>query len=271
MSKRTQHAQDLVSLFGDLVQGGSPDALTRYLLANSNLPGPRGNLELAAAFGDVVEDHVRDAVPFLWQLCLGMTGISVADAPVNTAEEFLPFCGTVGLGALGATSPELYDSAVGRLRTLARDPRWRMREAVCFALQRLLARRSGETLAHLEGWARGGNPLEMRAAAAGIAEPALLADAEMAARALQIHATIFAQFPDIDDRRVEAFRILRKGLAYTLSVVVAELPREGFALVQQLAVLNDGDVRWILRQNLKKKRLVSNYPQQVEAIRQLLD
>jgi hypothetical protein len=270
MSKKAQHAQDLSGLFDDLVQGGSPEALTGYLLANSNLPGPRGNLELAAAFADVVENLAGAAGARLWGLCLRLTEISAAEAPVNTAEEFLPFCGTVGLGALGTTSPEFFDSAVERLRTLARDPRWRMREAVCFGLQRLLGQRCGDTLVHLEDWVRGGNLLEMRAAAAGIAEPRLLVDEAVAARALQLHAAIFARFPAIGDRRAEAFRILRKGLGYTLSVVVSALPQEGFTFVRQLAVSQDGDVRWIIRENLKKKRLVSGFPQQVETVQQLL-
>ncbi len=269
MGKRAQHTQDLSSLLDDLVQGGSAEALTRYLLSHSNLPGPRGNLELAAAFGDLAESRV-DAAADLWALCLDMTGISADEAPVNTAEEFLPFCGAVGLGALGATSPERYHSVVGRLRTLARDPRWRMREAVCFGLQRLLARRRGDTLDALEEWVRGGDPLEMRAAAAAVAEPALLVDETMAARALQIHEAIFGRFSEFDDRRAEAFRILRKGLGYTLSVVVCALPQEGFALIEQLVASPDGDFLWIVKQNLKKNRLVSRYPQQVETLQQSL-
>lgn len=271
MGKKTQHTQDLRGLVDGFVQDGRAEALTTYLLSNSNLPGRRGNIELAEAFGDVVEGFAGAARARLWELCLGMTEISAGEAPVNTAEEFLPFCGAVGLGALGAISPSLYHLAAGRLRTLARDPRWRMREAVCFGLERLLAQRCRETLAYLEGWVRGGDPLEMRAAAAAVAEPRLLVDSKVAARALQIHAAIFAHFPAIQDRRAEAFRVLRKGLGYTLSVVVAALPQEGFAFIQQLAVSDDGDVRWILKQNLKKKRLVSNYPQQVEAIQHRLE
>jgi hypothetical protein len=269
MSRKTQHTRDLSSLLDDLVMGGSAEALTAYLLSHSNLPGPRGNLELAEAFGDLLETHV-DAAANLWPLCLDMAGISADEASVNTSEEFLPFCGAVGLGALGATSPELYDSAVACLRTLARDPRWRMREAVCFGLQRLLSRRCSDTLDALEAWVRGGNPLEMRAAAAAVAEPTLLVDEQTAARALQIHRAIFGRFPEIDDRRAEAFRILRKGLGYTLSVVVCALPQEGFAFVQQLIASGDGDVQWIVKQNLKKNRLVSRHPQQVEALQQLL-
>jgi hypothetical protein len=211
-----------------------------------------------------------DAAANLWLLCLDMAGISADEAPVNTAEEFLPFCGAVGLGALGVASPQFYDGAVGRLRTLARDPRWRMREAVCFGLQRLLARRRGDTLDALEAWVQGGDPLEMRAAAAAVAEPALLVDEQTAARALQIHRAIFERFPEFEDRRAEAFRTLRKGLGYTLSVVVCALPQEGFALIEQLVASPDGDLLWIVKQNLKKNRLVSRYPQQVEALQQLL-
>ncbi len=266
MSKKARHTQDLDGLFDQWVQDGRPQGLTGYLLSNSNLPGRRANLELAAAFGDVAEVHARAATGELWGLCLTLTEISADQAPVNTAEEFLPFCGTIGLGAIGSASPEFYDRALRRLRTLASDPRWRMREAVCFALQRLLARRSSDTLKVLEDWAKDRNLLEMRAAAAAVADPGLLEDGAFAARALQIHEIVFEQFPQIDDRRAEAFRILRKGLGYTLSVVVCATPEEGFGVVERLIASNDGDQLWIVRENLKKKRLVASYPHQVEAI-----
>lgn len=61
-----------------------------YLLAGSNLPGPRGNLELAAAAADL-----GDETQFR---CWAALGPDVA--PENTPDCFLAFCGVVGLGRL---------------------------------------------------------------------------------------------------------------------------------------------------------------------------
>ncbi len=272
MGKRDVHKRDLVSLFDGFVATGDVKDLTAYFLSNSNLPGPRGNLELALAFGDVVGDLAGcDAsLESIWALCEGMTEISAAEAPVNDPREFLPFCGTVGLGAIGATNAAYTELALGALRELARDPRWRMREAVCFGLQHLLPVRSEETLAALATWVAGGHPLEMRAVAAGVAEPALLRDPATAMTALRLHREILTRILEMDDRRSDAFRALRKGLGYTLSVVVCAVPQKGFSFLAELAVLDDRDVRWIVKENLKKNRLLKNYPTEVSALRATL-
>lgn len=122
----------------------------------------------------------------------------------------------------------------------------------------------------LEEWASKGSLLEMRAAAAGVADPSILEDGEIAARALHIHETIIGRIPDVDDRGDESFRVLRKGLGYTLSVVVHAIPEEGFALMERLTSSPDPDILWIVKQNLKKKRLTRNHPAAVDSVRQLL-
>lgn len=61
------------------------------------------------------------------------------------------------------------------------------------------------------------------------------------------------------DRRSEAFKALRKGLGYCWSVAVAATPRTGApvfeALVERAAASGDRDLRWIARENLRKRRL----------------
>jgi hypothetical protein len=63
-----------------------------YLLKNSGLPGPRGNLELAQAAADVGSRAQFEA--FL--------AYTAEVAPTNDPHEFLAFCGVVGLGRLVA-------------------------------------------------------------------------------------------------------------------------------------------------------------------------
>jgi hypothetical protein len=268
MGKRDGHRQDLIRLFDELDASGDSGTLTAYLVSNSNLPGPRGNLELAQAFGDVAGERSGQGATLesLWKLCVELKGISATEAPVNDPREILPFCGAVGLGAIAATRVSYTGPAMRFLRDLARDPRWRTREAVCFALQRLMTARSDDVVAALNEWVAGGHPLELRAVAASVAEPALLRDGDMARSALALHRGILVQMLEMDDRRSDAFRSLRKGLGYSLSVVVCALPQEGFGYLAELAGTGDRDVHWILRQNLKKNRLIKNYPAEVSRL-----
>jgi hypothetical protein len=271
MTKKETHKQDLITLFNGWAETGDTEALTDYLVSNSNLPGRRANLELAEVFADGVADYCqRGGADSAWELCFAMTQVSADEAPVNDPREFLPFCATVGIGAIGSVSPPYYELAVVALRRLAGDPRWRMREAVRTGLQRLLAARGQDTLRALAGWVAGGDLLEMRAAAAAVAEPSLLNDAVMARSGLQLHQQIFDQLLQIEDRKTEAFRILRKALGYTLSVVVYALPNAGFEYMAHLIDTQDSDVRWIVKENLKKNRLAKNYPEEVKTMKELM-
>ena len=89
-----------------------------FLMENSGLPGPRGNLELAHAVAQ--EGDQKQFEHFL-----------TYHAEENMPEVFVFFCGVMGLGKLAAGKTELFN----RLREYASDPRWRIREAVATGLQ----------------------------------------------------------------------------------------------------------------------------------------
>ena len=57
------------------------------------------------------------------------------------------------------------------------------------------------------------------------------------------------------DRRDDGFRALRKALGYAWSVVVAAGAPEARARFEALLASGDPDVRWVVRENLKKARL----------------
>jgi hypothetical protein len=249
---------------------GDEAPLAAYLAEHSHLPGPRGNLELADAWAQAVEACAPSQAAPLWALCLRLASLSAAAAPVNDPREYVAFCGVRGLGALGASLPARRADALEHLHTSAADARWRLREAVAMALQRLLAVDAEGTLRALEGWIVPGAWLPMRAVAAGLAEPPLLQEAHLAEAALRLHRQIVAELCAAPQRRTDEFRALRQGLGYTLSVVVAALPEAGFAYLRELAMLQDRDVRWIVRENLKKNRLLKADPAQVRAVEALL-
>lgn len=212
-----------------------------FLLQESGLPGPRGNLELA----QVVADEGDEAL--FWRYL----DYSPAIAPTNSAQEFLAFCGVVGLGRLLA---EGKTEVLAALRRCAADPRWRTREGVAMALQRWGEQDMGALLREMAAWSQG-NPLEQRAAAAALCEPKLLKDPLQVEAVLQILDQITASVTTANDRKSEAFKALRKGLGYCWSVAAAAYPAVGKPLLEKWLANNDKDVRWIMKENLKKDRL----------------
>jgi hypothetical protein len=213
-----------------------------YLLQESGLPGPRGNLELAQV---VADDGKRE----LFERFLSYTP---EVAPVNDPHEFLAFCGVVGLGRLLAEGDAI---VLGQIRPYASDPRWRMREGVAMALQRLGKRDMPALLEAMETWSEG-NWLEKRAAAAALAEPILLYSEKDALLALQILDRITASTEHLSETKNEGFKILQKGLGYCWSVVAAAVPEEGKRLMEKWLTCPDPAIRRIMQENLKKKRLV---------------
>ena len=215
-----------------------------YLLSNSGLPGPRANLELLRAAveectGEDIErwlSHDADA------------------APVGSREEFLAACGAAALGKLLAGGDV---SALPRLRACANDSRWRTREGVAMALQRWGAPEPTAMLDAAQEWASG-TRLEQRSAVAGPCEPSLLRDPDFARRTLDILDVVTESIVGAKDRRSDDFHALRKGLGYCWSVAVAAIPDEGKSRMERwCAIRTSGgpDVRWVMRENLKKNRL----------------
>jgi hypothetical protein len=169
-----------------------------FLLANSGLPGPRGNLELAQAVADEGhEDQFR---------------------------------------------------------------RWRAREAVAMALQRW-GDEDLELLLHaMVEWSHG-SPWKQRTAAAALCEPRLLTNPHHAASVLRILDDITTSLERNEDHKCEAFRVLRQGLGYCWSVAVCACPEAGKPLMEHWFTNPDADIRWIMRENLRKNRLARLDPQ----------
>ena len=89
-----------------------------YLLAHSNLPGPRGNLELA----QVVADLGTEAQFRRW------ASLGPDVAPENTPGCFLAFCGVVGLGAVHGGRPPCPPNPGGNRTLSPRPPENRERD-----------------------------------------------------------------------------------------------------------------------------------------------
>jgi hypothetical protein len=214
----------------------------QFLLKESGLPGPRANLELVQA---VADEGTLD----LFQRYLRFTPDR---ASTNSPEVFLTVCGVVGLGRLLAEG-DLDQLAV--LRDCANDPRWRVREAVAMALQRWGDADMPALQEAMSDWAKR-TLLERRAAVAALCEPRLLKDPKHARRVLKLLDMITTAIVREKDRKAEDFKTLRQAMGYGWSVAVVALPSEGKPAMEKWLVHPDPDVAWIMRENLKKNRLV---------------
>jgi hypothetical protein len=208
-----------------------------FLTAHSGLPGPRGNIELGRAVGEEADAATLDAL-------------------LATDDEYLVFCGVIGLGRLlaeGGRDPVARD----RLRVHASDVRWRVREAVAMALQRLGDTDLGLMTRVVADFAADPSALVQRAAVAGICEPRLLRSAETARAAVDACERVTASLAarPASERRDPDVRTVRQALGYCWSVAVAADPAAGLPRFLALSASPDPDVAWVVRENRRKARL----------------
>jgi hypothetical protein len=200
-----------------------------YLKRHSGLPGPRANLELVAA---VAEEADPDR---LWRLSA-------------SRDEFLALCGVAGLGRVALMEPE---TVMTWLRELAADSRWRVREGVAIALQRLGKESMPRLLAEMKVWSRDGAFVQ-RAVVAGLCEPALLKTNEDTVEVLAILDHITRSLAATTDRRHDDFRVLRQALGYGWSVAAAAAPQNAMPYLEKWLRSSDKDVAWVMKSNLSK-------------------
>ena len=256
MGALTDDAAELRDLYQN--PAGSAE-LTAYLEAHSHLPGPRGNLELAGRFAELVAAVGADDAR--WRLFREWLAVSAPDAPTGNPREFLPFCALQALGALyGQADGARRGASLDLIRAAASEDRWRVREGAAMALQRIGLDNAADLSAVVDTWLPTATLLEQRAIIAALAEPPLLRQPEMPRYALGVADQIMTRLHalDRDARKTEAFRVLRQGLEYALSVMVAASPAEGFPWLRALATLDDLDVKRIVRANLGKARLAKH-------------
>ncbi len=230
------------TLYINMLKSMKPEDWDGYLMKESGLPGPRGNLELAFAFAETADEDTITRYVSMPQ----------NEASNNTPEGFLAMCGVIGLGKLISRGQRGH---LRQLREFASDSRWRIRESVAMALQVVGDEDIDFLLQEMEGWSKG-NFFEKRAAAAALCEPRLLTSEHIADSVLEILDEITASITNSKGTMEEGFEVLRKGLAYCWSVAVAACPKKGKALMEKWMRRKDKNILWIMKENLKKNRLI---------------
>lgn len=240
-----------------LALAGDPAVLEGRLSAESRLPGPRANLELAHRLadlaGEAAPEHIRAALHLLRSWLRPLPESDESDLS-DAHREYLAAVAALAIGAILAATPD--PDAAAALTGAASDPRWRVRELAATGLQRVLSADWDRGLSDARDWLRRG-PLGARAAVAAVAEPPLLRIPGRALTACSIveqGVDALLAFPQ-SARRDPDVRVLRQALGYAVSVVAAADPDAGVPLLERLATSADDDARWVARQNLKKARL----------------
>lgn len=261
--------EDTLQPLIDRAMAGQPAFLEFYLRDQSRLPGTRANLELAQ---DLSHHLALLASDFPGEMRALLDHLLCDERHVvsNTPGEFVVLCGVLGLGACAAAVPAWREDAFDQLAESACNSAWRVREGTATALQKLLAVAPDETLLKLLDWLDEGDCLQMRACLAAVAEPALLTSERVISSALIMQRIALEYLHSLprEERKVPATRVMRQALGYTLSVVTAASPDDGFALMCEIATWNDVDINWVLRENLKKRRLAKfrTYTEKVIAL-----
>lgn len=267
--RRSMH-ETLPSLISRALMG-KQRPLEFYLREQSRLPGTRANLELVNDVAHLLATQVRGQPENVWALLRYLSDEERRRIPNDPTAEFVTICGIVGYGTCAALLPRWRSEAFALLEDFACSPLWRVRQGVEIAFQHLLGAAPGDTTSYLTILATQGNYFQQRAAVAALAEPRMLQTSEMIHAALSLQHIVLERLhsaPGIDRKR-EDFRVLRQALGYTLSVVTAAAPECGFALMRECAVWGDPDIHWILRENLKKKRL-AKYAEFTDGLNKLL-
>ena len=220
--------------------------LEEFIISNSNLPGPRGNLELAFAFAEIYED---------FNVLLEWTKITEDQADTNNPKSFLAFCSAVCLGKIYIKTKDR--KIITILQKLANGGRWRMREAVAFGFQIIGKHDFNELRMIFSEWIEKSNNLEKRAILASLAHPPFLNE-DNAKFCFELTNNVLNKMD-----REDGFDVLRKGLEFTISVFAAANPIIGFSFIKNW-IGRDKIIDKIMKKNLKKNRLVRKNPEEVK-------
>jgi hypothetical protein len=212
-----------------------------YLRRKSGLPGPRANLGLMYSFA-------RKASMDDIYACLLVNSKEQKDPQ----DEFVLMCGIVGYCY---QKRKEYPEVLAEIRPFASSQSWRIREAVAIGIQEMVDNNLQNIMDILEPWVNG-TFYENRAVVAALCEPKLLKNEEDIRRVFRIVRKITMKFLLINGKLSGEQETLQKTLGYAWSVLVAASPVDGRPEFEKLAANTNPHIQWIVRENLRKNRLL---------------
>lgn len=214
----------------------SPRKWDHYLRQHSGLPGTSLNLKLAKAFART--GTLMDFKRFIQ--------LQPKDAPENSPNAFLVFCGVLGLGHYLS---KYSDSGLFlKLKKLSNDPRKSVQKAVVIALQTVGRKDKDQLIKDLQGWVTGSS-FEQHAAVQSLCDYKIEMDEKNASQVLDILDLITVNL--LDNQSDEGFHLLKKDLSCCWSIIVAMHPRKGKILIERWIKENHPVINQIMNANLK--------------------
>jgi hypothetical protein len=253
-------AEELVLSWDQLTFDDSSRKLTNFLVANSGIPGPRGNLTLAVEVSRLIAKDWASKKEFFRDIIVGWS---------KSGDEYLMFVANCAIGHVLSSNPGEEGWAVPILYEANFSPLWRAREGVTFALEALLEYRADLALMLINQWCKSSDPMLVRNSIVALAHPSQLRRNHAQLSALKKYNDIGMKIiaKTVDSKN--DVKILAKSLSFTLSVA-AEVDEDYLDEFQKWIDGNVKSWRTIIRGNLTKVRISKKYPARIKTLLRLL-
>jgi hypothetical protein len=254
----------------DLAIKGDRDPLFGILTRGSKLPGTVANDALAGAFADLVGARGAKAEAF----AIALTSLHADEAPGGTQLEFLPMCGALALGALATKTKDLRarKRLVAALHEAAEDLRFRVRDAVPVALEKIGATQPEWLMGELSGWMDGF--FHGAAVLRAIVRPGflhVLMDADAPVARLD-EAWGLVKDASRSTSRYPGFKALIDELVKAPTLLALRFGAPVFDVLEARArTITDPALREVLERSLRGDKLASRFSDDVKRVRRALD
>lgn len=236
------HADPHLDALVDAALSGNADALERYLLPRSGLPGKNLNEAVARAFARCVAARAPNAD----RLAIAWLEITELQAPELTVREYLPVAGAIALGERAAHDASVRKRFVQLLLAHADDERGHVRSGIAIAL-RDVGERDPEGVLALGAFEEGdyyGRVAWLRA----LDSPRWLGHVTSETLAV---STIDDAFESLEhapraSTRYPGYRELVRRLPEAAIAVAARFPEEALAVVERWASSAHPDIREVV-------------------------
>jgi protein required for attachment to host cells len=217
----------------------SSEKLKSFLIKNSNLPGPRVNIELGFLLSEMYKDE-NELAKWL--------NIDESQAGTNDPMSYLPFCALICYGRIYTEKKD--SKIINKIKKAANDPRWRVREACAFAFQ-IIGEHNFDVLKKIfSEWLLEANNLEKRCILVSLAHPKML-NTTRANYCLQVCDIILQHL----DKSSPNFPVLNKALEFTISVFVSKDVDTGSVFLEKWIKEKNKLINGIMKKNLSKNRI----------------
>lgn len=243
----------------------SPSAtrpLYAELVKHSRLPGTRPNLELAEAFAASCASLGKKSDA----LIATMVRMDADSAPGATELEFLPLCGVYAAGFRAAQDARA-DTMLPLLHDAAEDLRFRVRDAVVFALAKIGAVR-GDVLVHEVGdWMDGF--FHAAAVLRALVSPAWLTKVDDAEAACALLDAAFQTLSDAarSAARYPGFKALVDAFRAAPEPLVLRFGEPVLAVLEARASCKDPHLRELVVSSITAAKVGARFPDAVGRVR----